>query len=79
MKATKPVLNSDEYLARQLRLAGNVILGARSGLLPHALFRTNAMALGDITTDKDSDGILRRARAFRNTASGTRRLSNRGG
>ena len=30
------------------------------------MFRTNAMALGDITTDKDSDGILRRARAFRN-------------
>lgn len=59
-------LNSDEYLARQLKLAGNVIIAARRGLVPHALFRTNALALGDITTDKDVDGILRRARAFRN-------------
>ncbi|HZI32833.1 MAG TPA: CHASE2 domain-containing protein, partial [Candidatus Binatia bacterium] len=27
-------------------------------------FATNALALGDITTEKDSDGILRRAKAF---------------
>ena len=29
------------------------------------LFASNAAAVGDITTDKDSDGILRRAKAFR--------------
>ncbi|HEX4645027.1 MAG TPA: adenylate/guanylate cyclase domain-containing protein, partial [Verrucomicrobiae bacterium] len=33
--------------------------------VPPDLFRTNAMALGDISAEKDSDGILRRARAFR--------------
>jgi hypothetical protein len=32
---------------------------------PPALFVTNAVAVADITTDKDSDGILRRAKAFR--------------
>ena len=62
-------LNSDEYFAEQMKRAGNVIIaakvGAKEGLLPHALFRTNALALGDITTDKDSDGILRRAKVFR--------------
>jgi class 3 adenylate cyclase len=29
------------------------------------LFATNALALGDITAEKDSDGVLRRVRAFR--------------
>jgi len=29
-----------------------------------ALFATNALALGDITSDRDSDGILRRVKAF---------------
>ena len=29
------------------------------------LFATNALALGDISTEKDSDGVLRRVKAFR--------------
>jgi hypothetical protein len=33
--------------------------------MPPDLFATNALALGDISTEKDSDGVLRRARAFR--------------
>jgi class 3 adenylate cyclase len=68
LMADETTLNSDEYLAQQMRRAGSVIIAARSGLvplMPHALFRTNAFALGDITTDRDSDGILRRAKAFR--------------
>ncbi len=55
---------SDEYFARALRNAGNVILGAEAGAIPHALFRTNASAMGDIAARRDSDGILRRIRAF---------------
>jgi class 3 adenylate cyclase len=54
----------DEYFARTLSRAGNVILGAESGAIPHALFRTNAWALGDIAARRDADGILRRVRAF---------------
>jgi class 3 adenylate cyclase/CHASE2 domain-containing sensor protein len=63
--ANDKFMESDDFLALQLRRAGNVILAADQDLRPPALFATNALALGDITTDKDSDGILRRARAFR--------------
>ena len=45
--------------------AGNVILAATPDLVPPDLFATNALALGDITTEKDSDGVLRRVKAFR--------------
>jgi class 3 adenylate cyclase/CHASE2 domain-containing sensor protein len=55
---------SDDYFARQLRQSGNIVLGADRNLLPDSLFRTNAWRLGDFTTDLDSDGILRRTRAF---------------
>jgi class 3 adenylate cyclase/CHASE2 domain-containing sensor protein len=59
------VVESDKYFAQQIKRAGNVILAADQGSVPPELFRTSAMALGDISADKDSDGILRRARAFR--------------
>jgi class 3 adenylate cyclase/CHASE2 domain-containing sensor protein len=59
------LIDSDVFFALQMRRAGNVILSADQDLIPPDLFATNAMALGDITTDKDSDGILRRTRAFR--------------
>jgi class 3 adenylate cyclase/CHASE2 domain-containing sensor protein len=59
------LVDSDVFLALQMRRAGNVIISADQDLTPPALFATNALALGDITTDKDSDGILRRTRAFR--------------
>jgi len=54
----------DEYFARAMRDAGSVILGAETGAIPHPLFRTNAWAMGDIAARRDSDGILRRVRAF---------------
>ena len=41
------------------------ILAAEQGVLPQPLFATNALALGDITADRDADGMLRRAKAFR--------------
>jgi class 3 adenylate cyclase/CHASE2 domain-containing sensor protein len=59
-------LESDEFFARQLQHAHNVILAVPEDLTPPLWFVTNALALGDITTQKDSlDGKLRRARAFR--------------
>ena len=63
--ANGSLLDSDVFFALQSRLAGNVILATTPDLIPPALFATNALALGDITTEKDSDGVLRRVRAFR--------------
>lgn len=61
------LMESDDFFALQLRRAGNVIVSDTRSLATPALFATNAWALGDITTDvnKDSDGVLRRAVAFR--------------
>ena len=67
------VSSSDQFFAEQLRVAGNVLLGSpleaagnRWRLLPPAeLFRTNAADLGYASTDRDPDGVLRRARPFR--------------
>ena len=57
--------DSDEFFALQMRLATNVILALSPDVIPPALFLTNALALGDIATEKDPDGILRQAKAFR--------------
>jgi class 3 adenylate cyclase/CHASE2 domain-containing sensor protein len=59
------LLESDEFFARQLRHAHNTILAVTPQIMPPALFRTNTLALGDISADPDPDAILRRARAFR--------------
>jgi class 3 adenylate cyclase len=61
------LMESDDFFALQLHRAANVIIADTKGVSPPALFATNALALGDITTDtnKDSDGVLRRAQAFR--------------
>ncbi|HTB83250.1 MAG TPA: adenylate/guanylate cyclase domain-containing protein [Candidatus Sulfotelmatobacter sp.] len=58
------LIESDEYFAAQSYRAGNVLLAGTPEVVPPDLFITNAVALGDISTEKDSDGILRRARAF---------------
>ena len=61
--------DSDEFFGLQLLRAGNVAIAAPKDILPPPVFATNAMALGHINTDKDNtdkdpDGILRRAKAF---------------
>lgn len=56
---------SDDFFAWQIWRAGNVLLAAEKDVLPHELFATNALALGDISAEKDSDGVLRRAKAFK--------------
>jgi class 3 adenylate cyclase/CHASE2 domain-containing sensor protein len=57
-------MESDDFFGLQMRRAGNVVLAATKDALPPPVFATNAMALGDINTEKDADGILRRAKAF---------------
>lgn len=56
---------SDDFFAEQMHYAGDVILAITPEIIPPHLFATNALALGDITTEKDTDGILRRVKAFR--------------
>src|SRR5262249_18343648 len=58
--------DSDEFFALQMQRASNVIIAVTQEVTPPSLFLTNAAALGDISTDRDSfDGILRRAKAYR--------------
>ena len=59
------LMESDDFFALQMRRAGNVLLAVEPGLVPPDLFLTNAYALGDISTEKDSDGVLRRVKSFR--------------
>ncbi|HWX22936.1 MAG TPA: adenylate/guanylate cyclase domain-containing protein [Candidatus Binatia bacterium] len=56
---------SDEVFATQMRRAGNTIIAITHEVTPPSLFLTNACAVGDISADKDADGILRRVQAFR--------------
>lgn len=57
-------IESDDYFAEQITQAKNVILATTTNTSPPELFAAAAVALGEISTDKDSDGILRRAKAF---------------
>ncbi len=58
-------VESDDFFALKCRQADNVILAATPDLMPPELFATNVLAIGDITTEKDPDGVLRRVKAFR--------------
>src|SRR5689334_6335895 len=58
------LMESDDFFAAQMRRAGDVLLAVVPDLVPPDLFLTNALAPGDISTEKDSDGVLRRVRAF---------------
>lgn len=63
---------SDPYFARGLRRAGNVLLAASSSTnaggwdleMPISLLATNALGVGHIVSDVDSDGVLRRVKAY---------------
>lgn len=57
-------LEPDQFFAQQMRRAGNVALAAKPDVVPAEMFRTNAMRMGDITAESDSDGILRRTKPF---------------
>ena len=58
------LIESDDFFALQMRRAGNVLIARTPDVTPPDLFATNALALGDISTEKDADGILRRVKAF---------------
>ena len=66
-------VSSDDYLALQMKAAKNVVLGAPGETIddqwhvlpPAELFRTNAAALAHATSDRDTDGVLRRAKPFK--------------
>ena len=57
-------MESDDFFALQMRRAGNVISAFTAEVTPPDLFATNCLALGDISTEKDSDGVLRRIKSF---------------
>jgi len=57
-------LESDDFFALQSSNAANVLIAATPQIWPPDLFVTNALAVGDVSTEKDPDGTLRRVRAF---------------
>ena len=72
-------IESDDFFALQLRRAGNVLIAITKDVTPPPLFLTNALACGDITTEKDADGLLRRVqvcRLYTNWHSAFRQLEN---
>ncbi|MGA2870743.1 MAG: CHASE2 domain-containing protein, partial [Verrucomicrobiota bacterium] len=58
------LIESDDFFALKMRQAGNVILPFTPQITPPDLFATNSLTLGDISTEKDSDGVLRRVKSF---------------
>jgi class 3 adenylate cyclase/CHASE2 domain-containing sensor protein len=58
------LIESDDFFALQMREAGDVISAFTPEVTPPDLFTTNSLALGDISTEKDSDGVLRRVKSF---------------
>lgn len=69
-------IGSDQFMALQLQQAQNVALVAFGetlgdqwhAIMPADLFRTNAWIVAHATSEKDSDGVLRRAKAFHDDA-----------
>jgi len=55
---------SDLFFRQALEQAGNVTIAITTGVVPDPYFREKADGLGDITQESDSDGVLRRVRAF---------------
>jgi class 3 adenylate cyclase/CHASE2 domain-containing sensor protein len=58
------LMESDEFFALQMSRASNVITAFTAEVAPPDLFATNSFALGDISTERDSDGVLRRIKSF---------------
>lgn len=58
-------VESDDFFAWQLHCTGIGIIASEKGMLSHQIFRDQAVGIGDIAAERDSDGILRRVRAFK--------------
>src|SRR4029077_18921817 len=57
-------IESDDFFALQMHRASNVISAFTAEVTPPDLFTTNCLSLGDISTERDSDGVLRRIKSF---------------
>lgn len=55
---------SDLFFADEIGKASNVIIASTPNLIADPLFRAYAAAVGDITSNADADGVLRKARPF---------------
>jgi len=58
------LIESDDFFALQMHRASNVVSAFTAEVTPPDLFTTNSLTLGDISTDKDADGVLRRIKSF---------------
>lgn len=61
---TLALVASDDFFAWQLNRCKTGLLAVEKGVLPYSVFESQALGIGDIAADKDTDGVLRRARAF---------------
>jgi class 3 adenylate cyclase/CHASE2 domain-containing sensor protein len=64
MLANGNTVESDDFFANKIWRSGNVITAFTPETVPADLFATNSLALGDISTEQDSDGVLRRIKSF---------------
>ncbi|HEY1174165.1 MAG TPA: adenylate/guanylate cyclase domain-containing protein [Verrucomicrobiae bacterium] len=79
-------ISSDAFFAQELKNSDRVILATFGEtytnvwqpIYPNDLFRTNAMAVSHATSDKDADGVLRRARPFKDDPAEGKRLWHMG-
>jgi adenylate cyclase len=73
-------MGSDAFFAQEMKRSDRVILATFGEtytntwhpIPPNTLFRTNAMTVSHATSEKDADGVLRRAKAFKDTPEGGR-------
>jgi class 3 adenylate cyclase/CHASE2 domain-containing sensor protein len=55
---------SDEFFADEILKSSNVVIASTPNLIADPLFRNSAVRVGDITSQADADGVLRKARPF---------------
>ncbi|MBC8001197.1 MAG: CHASE2 domain-containing protein [Opitutaceae bacterium] len=64
LMADNTLIESDHFFTNVLGQSGNVILASTLDTVPPEIFQAHASALGDISVEKDSDGIIRRAKPY---------------
>ena len=65
IQTAEGTIPSDLFFRQQLSNRGNVLLGATEEVVPDAFFQTAPSQWGEVSHELDSDGVLRRDRAFR--------------
>ncbi len=58
------LVESDDYFAQAMRQGSDAFIAATPDVVPPDLFLTNCLSPGDVSTEKDPDGILRQACAY---------------